>query len=100
MPTCQNCGQQWSWKKSFKKYMKFNHGMECPHCGEIQYVTSKSRGEAGVFSFLPIVILIFSDLFFDLSIPVYILLAVVLFGISLMLYPFKMELTSKDEPLW
>lgn len=100
MPTCQNCGQQWSWKSAFKKYMKFNHGMECPHCGKLQYVTSKSRKHSSTFSILPLFILIFSGLLFDFSIPAYILLAVVLFTAGLMLYPFKMELTSTDEPLW
>ncbi|MCJ1907700.1 TIGR04104 family putative zinc finger protein [Planococcus ruber] len=100
MPTCQNCGQQWSWKNAFQKYIKLNKGMECPHCGEIQYVTSKSRKQSSAYSIPPLLILIFSNLLFDLSIPVYIMLAAVLFAATLVFYPFKMELTSKDEPLW
>ena len=100
MPTCQNCGQQWSYKMALKKYIKTNHGMPCPCCGKTQYMTKKSRNQSGFVSILPLFILIFSDLMFDLSILGFILLAVVLLIAIIALSPYKIELTSEDEPLW
>ena len=60
----------------------------------------KSRNQSGFVSILPLFILIFNDLMFDLSILGFILLAVVLLIAIIALSPYKIELTSEDEPLW
>lgn len=92
MPTCENCNNKWSWKQTIKKTTTLNPEMTCPYCGEKQYQTQKSKT---IISLLSIVIL----LPLLLQIPGAILLSVgpVLFVIVLLIYPYLVRLSSKEE---
>ncbi|RDW19751.1 TIGR04104 family putative zinc finger protein [Oceanobacillus chungangensis] len=94
MPNCQKCGQQWSWSQTLKVNFKLD-GMECPNCGEKQYVTSKSKKKLNRISYLPAMLIIL--LLFDLSLQITI--GFIIVGCILMIgfYPFLIELTSEDE---
>lgn len=37
MPTCQNCGSQWSWFQTILLLFTFKREKRCPHCGHLQY---------------------------------------------------------------
>jgi len=99
MPKCQNCGQTWSWKHSFKKSSQLNSGAECPHCGVRQYITSRSRKKSGMLSFL-IPVSFLSPVFFDISVALNVSAIIGLAIILIALYPAMIELTSENEPMW
>lgn len=96
MPTCTNCHNKWSWKQTFKKMMTMKSEMICPYCGEKQYQSKKSRTIApflNVIILLPLLI----KLMFDVS-KVLTLSLIPILGICIMLlYPFVVRLTSKNE---
>lgn len=101
MPNCQNCGQKWDWKTTFVKSIKFNSGVECPYCGKPQYVTSATRKKSSFLSFIPAPVLIFSNLIFDMNVAAFTLLAVSMFAVIFMIvFPYIIDLTSDNEPLW
>lgn len=98
MPTCQNCDREWSWKQTFKKMFTLGTAMECPHCGEKQYYTKRARKRSAVVTLLTPFIILLN--LFDIS-P-YLLVGIYLvFGLSIMgIFPFLIELSSEEEPLW
>ena len=99
MPECQNCGKTWRWKQSFKKSTQLNSGAECPHCGIKQYITTRPRKKSGMLSFLIPIHLLF-PVFFDISAALN-FSAIIGLGIILIAhYPFMIELTSENEPMW
>jgi CXXC-20-CXXC protein len=99
MPTCQHCKNAWTWKQAMRKAFTLGPEMECPYCGEKQYLTRKSRKKQSMLGVIgPIFIMI--PIIFDLTL-------VMLFGIfaiatlvMLSSIPFFMELASEEEPLW
>ncbi|WP_188456024.1 TIGR04104 family putative zinc finger protein [Virgibacillus oceani] len=98
MPTCQNCNQRWRWKQTVKKSFTLDTGMKCPHCGEKQYPTSKSRKRSGLCTFiLPLTLLL--PIVFDISalagLGILLGCGILLIGI----YPLMIELSDQDESL-
>ncbi len=100
MPTCQNCGHKWSWKMTLKKSFTLSNEMKCPVCGVTQFATAKSRKRMSLLSFIIAPSLILSSHFFNFSIETVILIAVLLFGVVLVVYPFLYELSNEEEPMW
>jgi CXXC-20-CXXC protein len=99
MPTCQHCHRKWTWKQTFKKSFTLSHQLTCPFCGEKQYITSKARKRSAYLSFIPpltLLLPIFFDISSILSISILIGSGLCLIGI----YPFMIELSNKEEPLW
>lgn len=96
MPICEDCNNKWSWKQTIKKTTTLNPTMICPYCGEKQYQTQSSKMK---ISFLtPIVLLpLLIQIFFNVSGAVLFGLFPVLLIIILLLYPFLMKLSSKEE---
>lgn len=96
MPTCENCGYTWTWKESLRKSFTLAPEMECPNCGENQYQTQKSKMKSGllnIFITLPLLI----NIFLDIS-GVLLLSLIPALGLLVMsLYPFLMEISSKEE---
>lgn len=97
MPTCENCNKKWSWKQTIKKTTTLNPAMACPYCGETQYQTQKSKMKIGFLT--PIVLLPppLIQIFFDTPETVLLSLFPILFVIVLLLYPFLVELSSREE---
>ena len=100
MPRCQNCNHQWTWKSTVRKSFTLGVGMECPNCGTRQYLTKKARKKTGILNIFPAPILILSAMFFDLEIMTILPLAVGVFSAFLAVYPYLVELSNENEPMW
>ncbi|WP_404405435.1 TIGR04104 family putative zinc finger protein [Jeotgalibacillus malaysiensis] len=100
MPVCQNCHQKWSYSKAFKRIMWFNGAMECPHCGEKQYVTKNTRKRSATLSGLISFIVIFSVIILDFSLTGTAIFAALVAIIAIMIMPAGVRLSNNDEPLW
>ncbi|WP_186763918.1 TIGR04104 family putative zinc finger protein [Planomicrobium sp. CPCC 101079] len=100
MPTCQNCGHQWSWKTTFKKTLKINNGMICPFCGARQFATAKSRMRVGSLCSIIAPLLILSSYFLHLSAKELIAIGLPLTIAIILASPFLYELSNDEKPLW
>ena len=96
MPTCDNCHNKWNWKQTIKRTTTLDPAMICPYCEKKQYQTQKSRTKIG---FLTAVVLfpLLLQIFFDISGAVLLSLFPILAIIVILLYPFLIELSSKEE---
>ncbi|WP_174615481.1 TIGR04104 family putative zinc finger protein [Virgibacillus ihumii] len=95
MPICQNCGEKWSWKQTFKTIFR----LKCPYCGKKQYESASSRTKSGAFMLIPLVLLPINA-WFEFSVGTVLLLATPLFLITFGLYPFILKLSNEIEPYW
>src|SRR5699024_2874960 len=99
MPTCQNCGKDWRWKQTVNSSFTLDTGMKCPHCESKQYLTTKARNRSSIFPFIvPLHNLLV--LFFNLSISVMLSIFVVFYLVFIGIYPFLIELSNQEKPLW
>nr|WP_106783567.1 TIGR04104 family putative zinc finger protein [Lysinibacillus timonensis] len=98
MPTCQHCGTEWSFKQTLKKMFTFTTAMQCPHCNEKQYYTKRARKRTALLSFAsPFIILLnLFDISAYLLVGTFVLYCVFVMGV----YPFLVELSNEEEPLW
>lgn len=81
--------------------MKTLFKLKCPHCGEKQYESAKSRIRNGTFSVIVILLFILPiSLFFDLPIGAAFALGLLIALIILCAYPFVLKLSSEEEPYW
>lgn len=96
MPTCENCHSKWGWKQTVKKTFTLNPGMTCPYCGEKQYQTQKSKKVNAYLT--PIVLIpLLLNIFFDIPRPILFGLFLILFVTTLLIFPFLIKLSSKEE---
>ncbi|MDG5473664.1 hypothetical protein P6709_18200 [Jeotgalibacillus sp. ET6] len=100
MPECSNCSKKWTWTECLKLSFNFNRGLSCPHCGVTQYANSQARKRSALLSGVLPFIIIFTSTLFDFSFPSVLVLALILFIITLMILPFTIRLSGKIEPLW
>lgn len=98
MPTCQNCGREWSWKQTFKKMFTIDIAMDCPHCDVKQYYTTKARQRTVALTFITpfIILLSMFGISLYLSVGIFLVYLILMVGI----FPFLIELSNKEEPLW
>lgn len=99
MPVCQNCKRTWSWKQTFKKSFTLNHSMICDYCGAKQYVTTRTRKTSSMITFVTLPVIMLMNFFWGPSF-IFVLALVVLIPIYLGIYPFFVELSNQEEPLW
>lgn len=99
MPVCSNCKNEWSWVTSMKVGLKFQRGVECEFCGEKQFQTQTSMRKASLCNMAPLLILPLI-IFFDFSVVLTFVCLLVLQLIVLTLFPFTLELSPEQEPLW
>ncbi|RYG71989.1 hypothetical protein EU245_12270 [Lentibacillus lipolyticus] len=99
MPVCQHCGTNWTWKQTMKRIMKFGLRMKCPHCCEWQYESTASKRRSGFLGMLPLP-LIFILPIFDVSLMMTVFIAAILSVGIMTVYPFFMQLSNEEEPLW
>lgn len=99
MPICQRCGEQWTWKQTVKKTFLAAGGMNCPHCHKKQYYTSRFRKMSSFVPFIIITIIMLCNLFFGPSI-VCVIALIAAIPLLIIIYPFVVELSSEEEPLW
>ena len=96
MPTCQNCDQKWSWKQTLRKSFTLDTGMICPYCEKKQYTTKSTRIRNFLITFIAMSVITFWSLFFGSSIAL-ISLSVSFVPLVVILYPFWVELSNKEE---
>ncbi|NCU16715.1 hypothetical protein GW534_02865 [Bacillus sp. P1(2020)] len=99
MPICQHCHKQWSWKQVMKRSFTLNHFLICPHCGEKQYVTKRSRRRSAAMNFIPPLFILF-PLLFNVSVWIGLGLIVASGVLLYSFYPFIIELSNEEEALW
>ena len=99
MPTCERCGNGWTWKQSIKASWKINGPMRCPNCQGDQYATPKSRQRMTLINWMILVPLPFA-IILDFPLVYTIGMMLVLFAIGLSLIPKFLELSSEQKPLW
>ncbi|WP_083392048.1 TIGR04104 family putative zinc finger protein [Bacillus sp. MUM 13] len=97
MPICQNCGNEWSWYYTVKQLLTFHKSMKCNHCGKIQYERKASRYTTISFLLPLVIISIIFSIVFDLSISIVVLLSIALLIIVILLHPFSIKLSDKEE---
>ncbi|MDQ0429396.1 CXXC-20-CXXC protein [Planomicrobium stackebrandtii] len=97
MPSCENCGRKWTWKRIVLKTLKLTNKANCPYCGQTQYIVAKSRKVTRIYSFLPAFIIIVSAMIFDLDGWDILLLTPMLILMALFVYPFFMKLSKDNE---
>lgn len=99
MPTCQNCQRQWNWKQTFKNSFILIGGMTCPSCEEKQYLTARMRKRGTIIPLIVIFLIVLGNLLFASS-YVYMFAIFVLLPLFLVIYPFFVELSNEEEPLF
>lgn len=99
MPTCQNCQRQWNWKQTFKNSFILIGGMTCPSCEEKQYLTSRMRKRSMIIPPIMIVLIKLGTLILT-PFHAYMLAIFVLLPLFLVIYPFFVELSHEEEPLF
>lgn len=99
IPTCQNCHKKWSWKQTFKRSFTLGGGMICPYCEKKQYLTARMRKRSTIIPFIITPLIMLGNLFFG---PSYVFVFALLSLLPLFLgaYPFFIELSNEEEPLW
>ena len=96
MPTCQNCNQKWGWKQTLRKSCALDIGMICPYCEKKQYTTKSTRIKNFLITFIAMSVITFWSLLFGSSfVLLFILISFV--PLSVILYPFWVELSNKEE---
>lgn len=95
-PTCEICNKKWSWKQTIKKTTTLNPEMICPYCGEKQYQTQRSKT---IISLLSVIVLLplLLQIFFNIPGVILFSLFPILFVVVLLIYPFLVRLSSKEE---
>lgn len=99
MPVCQNCHYKWSWKETFKRSFTFGNAMICPHCEEKQYLSARLRKRSTIIPFMIISIIMLCNLFFGPS-YFYVITLISLLPLFFGIYPFFVELSNEEEPLF
>jgi CXXC-20-CXXC protein len=95
MPICKKCSKKWTWKQTIKTLFRF----KCPHCRKRQYESASSRKRTGMICLIPLIALPITTL---LKLPwwmvgVFMLPIIVVIWI---IYPFIIEISDEEEPLW
>lgn len=96
MPNCDNCHNKWNWKQTIKITTTLNPVMTCPYCGEKQYQTQKSKTKIGFLTTIVLLPLLLQP-FFDIPGAFLLSLFPILAVIVILLYPFLIELSSREE---
>ena len=99
MAACQKCHKQWSWKEITKKSFTFEMKMDCPHCGQVQYISAKARKKAINFAMILQLIWLL-PLFLGATSYFTIISVCTALIMSITLSPFLLELSNEEEPLW
>ncbi|MEZ0482084.1 TIGR04104 family putative zinc finger protein [Planococcus sp. SSTMD024] len=99
MPTCQNCGNRWSLKDTFKAAFKFNGntGQKCAHCGETQYVSKKSRNQTGILAIIAFLAVVLIRPLLNQDVSTSLLLAMPIVGVLVIAIIYLIKLSNTPE---
>ncbi|WP_040983386.1 TIGR04104 family putative zinc finger protein [Oceanobacillus jeddahense] len=95
MPTCQYCQHRWTWKQTMKVTTTIDTAYTCPHCGEKQYATKKSRTQFFLLTLIPLT----APLLNFFNVPFWFIFSWLILGsiLVLSLFPAVLKLTSTEE---
>ncbi|WP_160842084.1 TIGR04104 family putative zinc finger protein [Halobacillus halophilus] len=99
MPVCRNCGNEWFWKDTQRLSIRRDRGAVCQFCGEKQFQSRKSMRKVSLFHLLPSLVLPFA-LVMDVSIVSGLALLFTAEAVFLSAFPWMVELTNQEEPIW
>ncbi|WP_074436688.1 MULTISPECIES: TIGR04104 family putative zinc finger protein [Virgibacillus] len=99
LATCQNCKSKWTWKQVFKKSFTLDTGMYCSYCGRKQYVTSHSRKRSMLITMAVLTFVFIMNILFGPS-TFYLILLLLSIPLIMLLYPYWIELSNKEEHLF
>jgi len=95
MPICKNCGEKWTWKQTIKTLFR----LKCPHCYKRQYESASSRKRTSMISLIPLIALPINAL---LNLPWWMVgvLMLPMIAVIWIIYPYLIEISNEEEPLW
>src|SRR5699024_1681375 len=97
MPTCQHCGNEWTWGETLKSMWRI--AMKCPYCGEKQYQSAESRKQLAKFGAIPVpfaLILPLMDITILMAAGFLLIVLLAVFSVC----PFFLKLSNEQEPYW
>ncbi|WP_162287885.1 TIGR04104 family putative zinc finger protein [Indiicoccus explosivorum] len=98
MPACQHCHYKWTWRETAG--IGFKGHRNCPNCGNRQYLVPQfGKGTAALY-LIPLFLILFSRPLFGASDFVFFALVALLLTAQIILFPFTVRLSNKQEPLW
>lgn len=96
MVKCTNCENSWPVRAIIKRYSTLEAGMDCPHCGEVQYLSKEYR-KRSLLATLMIPLLILIPAFFNVSFIATAFIFVLAFMAITSVHLLTMELASEEE---
>jgi CXXC-20-CXXC protein len=96
MTKCQNCGKEWHGKVLLKRYITLDPGMDCPYCGETQYLTKKYRRRS-LLAILLLPLLIFVPLLAGFGIIVVLITLAAIISAIIGVQLFTIELANTPQ---
>src|SRR5699024_11977947 len=93
MPTCTNCANKWTWKQKIKTLFK----LKCPYCGKKQFESASSRRKNGIFGVIILIILLLVVVWFNISVGVALILAMITAAIIFGLYLFTFKFSKLTD---
>lgn len=88
MPTCAHCGEQWNYGQTLKTLWRMKP--TCPYCDQKNFHSAKARKRGMFFSILLVPIFAVAGT----------LLSTVALVIIFSIYPFIIDTSKVEEPLW
>ncbi|PKR76796.1 hypothetical protein CEY16_13330 [Halalkalibacillus sediminis] len=95
MPICQSCGNQWSWKQTFRKMFTLDVSIECPYCKKKQYQTRTSRKRAAYMT-----LLILLPLILPIAPEIKLIILFSFFVICTIGFPYMIQLSNEEEHMF
>lgn len=96
MTYCTECQTEWTFKDKAEMYKTLDTSRKCPYCGEIQYVSLKSKRQGSILTFL-FIFAMFIPAFFNTHIITHIILALAVLVFVLYLQVALIKLSGKEE---
>lgn len=96
MAKCQKCGREWRGAAIIKRYITLEPDVECPHCGESQYLTKKYRRRS-LLSVLLLPLLIFIPIFAGFGLFTVLFTLAAIFSAIIGVQLFTIELSNIPE---
>ncbi|WP_084500450.1 TIGR04104 family putative zinc finger protein [Halalkalibacillus halophilus] len=99
MFVCENCNYTFSYKESLPFSWKTRIGYPCPNCKETHYYTADSRRKSMYITLGAVVLIIFLNAI-DLPFVTIFAIGAIMIAFLILLSPFTMKITRKEERLW
>ncbi|WP_380659901.1 TIGR04104 family putative zinc finger protein [Salinicoccus sesuvii] len=96
MIRCSSCHESWNIRAVLKRCTTLSPGMECPSCGQMQYLSDRYR-ERSLMIMMLIPLLMLIPAFFDIPIMAMSILIFATFIVIGIIHIFTIELVSEAD---